>query len=129
MAADADTYTFSHPRYGRVTVANLRIDEKRDDGTVGMTAVNGQMIGDFDADTLRIVAGYSRLRNADLWFDFPDEATVFVFPKESGAGEAGPSACPDCGAATRRAFPATRDYVACTRCGHVFPTADQGEDL
>ncbi len=29
--------------------------------------------------------------------------------------------CADCGGPVRQAFPTTPNYVACRRCGHVFP--------
>lgn len=35
-----------------------------------------------------------------------------------------PATCPDCGGSTQQAFGPSRAYVACTRCGHVFPSRE-----
>lgn len=35
-----------------------------------------------------------------------------------------PATCPDCGGKTQQAFGPSRNYVSCTRCGHVFPSKE-----
>lgn len=32
-----------------------------------------------------------------------------------------PTECGDCGGSLAQAFPTTRNYLRCRRCGHVFP--------
>lgn len=71
-------HKITHPRLGKIEVANLRVEPNA--LNVIVTAVNGNTMEDYDRDTLRLVSGYAELPE-ELNFDMPDEVTCIIWPK------------------------------------------------
>lgn len=84
-------HSIDHSRHGLVTAVNLVVEERREDGTVHLRAVNGQRISDFDNETLRLVADPEWKSPLEADVDMPDEATAIVTPRWAREGAEFPS--------------------------------------